>query len=176
MPLNSTVTLGILATLTASPSELADASTALNKSYGASLSSGVAAGSADVLWHDQRTIAPSANDDLDLAGVLAGLLGGTATFVKVKGLVIAALGAPGPPAVPNVNNVVVGAAAANAWTALLGATHTIQVRPGAAIALLPSATDTGYPVVPATGDILRIANGGAGTSVTYDIILIGTSA
>jgi len=31
-------------------------------------------------------------------------------------------------------------------------------------------------VVAATGDILRVANSGAGTSVNYDIIVIGASA
>ncbi|MBI1179105.1 MAG: hypothetical protein GC201_01005 [Alphaproteobacteria bacterium] len=32
---------------------------------------------ADILWADERTIAASGNEDLDLAGVLSGPLGGT---------------------------------------------------------------------------------------------------
>jgi len=166
--LASQISLNVIANLVASL-DLADASVPLNKAYLAQMTTGVAAGQADVCWHDTRTVAPSSNDDLDLAGSIAGLLGGTATFVKIKGLIVAA-------SAGNANNVVVGAAAANPLTSILGATHTLQVRPGAAFAVFAGVADTGYPVVAATGDILRIANGGAGTSVTYDVIVIGTSA
>jgi len=31
-------------------------------------------------------------------------------------------------------------------------------------------------VTASTGDILEIANGGGGTSVTYDIVIVGASA
>jgi hypothetical protein len=167
--LNSTLQLNVIANLVATL-DLAEAAVPLTKTYRTDLTSGVVAGTADVVWHDTRTIAPSGTDDLDLAGSIAGLLGGTATFVKIKGLIIAAAAA-------NVNNCVVGAAAANPLTSILGATHTLQIRPGAVFAVFAGALDAaGYAVVAATGDILRIANGAAGTSVTYDIIVIGTSA
>jgi len=166
--LASQLSLNVIANLVASL-DLADASVPLNKSYIAQMTTGVAAGQADVCWHDTRTIAPSGTDDLDLAGSIAGLLGGTATFVKVKALVIAA-------AAGNANNCVVGAAAANPWVGILGATHTAQVRPGGVLAVFAGVADTGYPVIAATGDILRVTNGAGGTSVTYDVIVIGTSA
>jgi hypothetical protein len=166
--LASSIQLNVIASLVASL-DLADASVPLSKTYRTDMSTGVAAGQADTVWHDTRTIAPSGTDDLDLAGVLAGLLGGTATFVKVKGLIVAA-------AAGNTNNCVVGAAAANPWVGILGAVHTAQVRPGGVLAVFAGALDTGYPVVAGTGDVLRVTNGAAGTSVTYDIIVIGTSA
>lgn len=168
MTLNASFNLQVVASLLTSL-DLADASVPLAKTYKAAMVNGVAAGQADTVWHDQRTIAPSSNDDLDLAGVLAGLLGGTVTFARIKGILVAASSA-------NANNVVVGAAAANPWATLLGATHTLQVRPGAAFCAFAGEGDsTGYAVTAGTGDILRIANGGAGTSVTYDIILVGAS-
>jgi len=170
MPLNAQLALAVQATLTGSPSELADSINALNKTYSTVLTSGVAAGNADVCWHDQRTIAPSSNDDLDLAGVLTGLVGGTATFVKVKAIIVFA-------ATGNTNNVVMSGAATNGFTAVLNSTGTAQIRPGACLAVFAGVGDSNaYAVVAGTGDILRLTNGGAGTSVTYDIIVIGTSA
>jgi hypothetical protein len=169
MALNSTFQLNIVASLLQSL-DLADAQVNANKTYKSALTSGTAAGQADLVFHDTRTIAPSSNDDLDLAGVLAGLLGGTLTFVRIKGLIVAAAAA-------NTNNVVVGAAASNQWATLLNATGTVQVRPGALFAAYVGEADaTGWAVTAGTGDILRIANGGAGTSVNYDLFVIGASA
>lgn len=169
MPLNSKLSIGITASLTKSL-DLADGSVPLAKVYQAILSSGTAAGMADLVFHDTRTLTASANEDLDLAGVLTDAFGATLTFVKVKGLFVAAAAA-------NTNNVVVGNAATNAWATLLNSTGTIQVRPGAFVGAFAGQADAaGYAVTAGTGDLLRVTNGGAGTSVTYDIIVLGTSA
>ncbi len=134
------------------------------------LADGTAAGQADRMFEDTRTLSASANEDLDLAGVLTDRLGNTITFARVKGLYIAASAA-------NTNNVVVGAAASNQWATLLNTTGTLQIKPGAAFLYRTGALDaTGHTVTAGTGDLLRITNGGAGTSVTYDIIIIGCSA
>ncbi|WP_158719322.1 hypothetical protein [Streptomyces sp. NBRC 110035] len=134
-----------------------------------SLASGTGAGKADRIFSDRRTLAASASEDLDLAGVLLDAFGATITFARVKGLVIAA-------AAGNSNNVVVGAAAATPWATLLGATHTLTLRPGAFLAVGTGAADAiGYAVTASTGDLLKVANSGAGTSVTYDIHIIGSS-
>lgn len=170
MPLTATLSVGMDATLV-SALDLAEVRSRLAKTYDVALQSGVGAGQADVLWHDQRVLNASASEDLDLAGTLAGLLGGTVTFVKVKGLIIAA--APG-----NTNNVVVGNATSNGFNSWVGgATHTVTVRPGAVLALFAGAADAaGYAVTAGTGDLLHVANGGAGTPVTYDVVVLGTSA
>src|SRR5262245_42260141 len=102
MALNSSLRLAIVANLV-SALDLAEASVPLSKTYMSNFTSGVAAGQADMVWHDTRTIAAAGTDDIDLAGALAGLLGGTATFVKIKGLIVAA-------SAGNINNVEVGAA------------------------------------------------------------------
>mgnify|MGYP000488088098 CR=1 FL=1 len=54
------------------------------------------------------------------------------------------------------------------------ATHTVALPPGGNLIL--TAPASGWTVTAGTGDLLRVANSGAGTSVTFDIIIIGTSA
>ncbi|MFB7399783.1 hypothetical protein ACFCZR_06385 [Streptomyces rubiginosohelvolus] len=135
-----------------------------------SLGSGTGAGKADRIWSDRRTLAASGTEDLDLAGVLLDAFGATITFARIKGLVIAA-------AAGNTNNVVVGAASSNPWATLLGATHTLTLRPGAFVAVGSGAADAiGYAVTASTGDLLKIANSAGGSAVTYDIHIIGASA
>jgi len=150
--------------------DLGTGSAPQNLARSMTLGNGTGAGNADRLFADRRTLAASATEDLDLAGVLLDAFGAAVTFARIKGLIIAA-------AVGNTNNVVVGAAASNPWATLLSATGTVTLRPGAFIAVGTAATDaTGYAVTAATADLLKIANSGAGTSVTYDIHIIGASA
>jgi hypothetical protein len=141
------------------------------KSLNVSLVDGVAAGQADLLFADTRTLAASANEDLDLAGtMLQDPLGADLSFLRVKALLVVAAPA-------NVNNVVVGNSATATWIPLLGATGTVTLRPGAAFAAFAGAADaTGYAVVATTGDLLRVTNSGAGSTVSYDILVIGASA
>ncbi|MBP5930190.1 hypothetical protein F3K39_19180 [Streptomyces sp. LBUM 1479] len=135
-----------------------------------SLASGTGAGKADRVFSDRRTLAASATEDLDLAGVLLDAFGQAITFARVKGLIVAATAA-------NTNNVVIGNASSNAWAALLGATGTAIIRPGAFIALGTGEADAvGYAVTAGTGDQLKVANSAGGTPVTYDIHIIGASA
>jgi hypothetical protein len=169
MPLSATLAISAFAEL----SQAIDLGTgrvpqALSRSV--QLTTGTTAGKADKVFSDRRTLAASASEDLDLAGVLLDAFGAAITFVKVKGLFIAA-------AEDNANNVVVGAAAATPWAALLGATGTVALRPGAACGFLAGPADaTGYAVTAGTADLLKVANSGGSTSVTYDIVIVGTSA
>lgn len=133
------------------------------------LTSGTAAGQADRVFHDRRTLAASATEDLDLAGVLLDAFGAAITFVRIKGLFISAAAA-------NSNNVVVGAAT-SAWATLLSATGTLTLRPGASIGAMAGPADaTAYAVTGGTGDLLKVANSGAGSTVTYDVVIVGASA
>lgn len=177
MPVTARLTASVQATHTGTaPSgallttATAAASGALSVSRDVSLVDGTGAGAVDRLYQAQRTIAASGTDDLDLAGVLTDIFTTAITFVRIKGLYIAASSA-------NSNNVVIGAAASNQWATLLNTTGTLQLRPGACVQFIAGAADTtGWTVTAATGDILRIANGGAGTTVTYDIAILGCSA
>lgn len=170
MPLSG-IQLAVSATATlTSALDLGTGSAPQALSRSMSLLSGTAAGQADRVFSDRRTLAASATEDLDLAGVLLDAFGAAITFARIKGLVIAA-------ATTNTNNVVVGAAASNPWATLLSATGTVTLRPGAFIAVGTGTTDaTGYAVTAGTADLLKVANSAGSTSVTYDIHIIGASA
>ncbi len=168
MPLDTTVKVSVDAIHTALL-DLATATAPLGFTRAVALATGTGANQADRIFHDTRTLTASANEDLDLAGVLVDAFGATLTFARVKALVIAADAA-------NTNNVIVGNAATNPFLTWVGAaTHTVTVRPGGMLALACSDA-TAYAVTAGTGDLLRIANSGAGTSVTYSIVLVGASA
>ena len=169
MTLKSSLSVSAAATLSGT-ADLANISSPLNFSKSVSLGSGTGAGKADRLFTDTRSLAASATEDLDLSGALLDVLGGPAVFARIKGLIIYAHD-------DNVNNVVVGAAASNQWATLLNTTGTITLRPGATAAFMAGKADaTVWAVTAATGDLLKIANSGAGSAVNYDIVILGNSA
>ncbi|HKQ02636.1 MAG TPA: hypothetical protein VJ735_20125 [Actinomycetes bacterium] len=139
-----------------------------NYSKSWSLASGVGANQADKIFHDQRTIAASGTDSLDLAGVLTDVFGATITFARIKAVIVVA-------ASGNINNVNVTRPASNGVPLFLAPGAGIPVRPGGAFMwVAPDAT--GVVVTGATGDLLDIVNSAGSTSVTFDIIVIGASA
>jgi hypothetical protein len=137
------------------------------KSLAVSLANGTGVNQADKVFTDTRTLALSATEDLDLAAVLLDAFGQAITFAKLKAVIIVA-------AAGNTNDVQVTRPASNGAPLFLAAGDGILVKPGGAFVWV--APGTGITVTPATGDLLTITNGGAGTPVTYDVILIGTSA
>jgi len=139
----------------------------LNKVARTDLASGTAAGQADLIWHDQRTLAASDTEDLDLAASLVDVFGTTLTFVKLKAIVITAASA-------NTNNVNVTRPASNGVPVFLAAGDGMPVLPGGEFKWV--APGAGVTVTAGTGDLLTLTNSAAGTSVTYDVVLIGTSA
>lgn len=168
MSLTSKISAGIVAQRDQAL-DLATASMPLSVQATVRLASGTGAGQADLVWSDTRTLAASAAEDLDLAGVLTDpVTGATLTFARVKAILVRASSA-------NTNNVVIGNTT-NGVVAWFGAaTHTISVRPGGFVCI--AATDaTAYAVTAGTADLLHVANSSSGTSVTYDIVIIGASA
>lgn len=132
------------------------------------MNTGTGASQADKMFSDRRTIALSSNEDLDLAGVLTDPFGVTVTFAKVKAIIITA-------ASGNTNNVKVKPATTNGFLGPFNAAaDTVSIPPGGSF--MVAAPVSGWTVTAGTGDLLNIANSGAGTSVTYDIVIIGTSA
>jgi hypothetical protein len=167
MALSTRVSMDLAATLT-SALDLTSPSAPLTYKRDLIWGSGTGASQADKVWSDQRTLTASSTEDLDLAGgSLTDALGGSLTFARVRALLIYA-------ASGNTNNVVVGGDS-NALLFGGAAAHTVTVRPGG-LFFLAAPDSTGYVVTASTGDILQVANSGAGTSVTYDIIVIGASA
>lgn len=139
----------------------------LNYSKSYTLTNGTGADQANNIWTDTRTITASGTDDIDLAGSLTNAFGTTLTFTKIKGIIVSAAAA-------NTNNVLVGGDATAALVNWVGnATDIITVQPGGTFAIY-TPSSTGYAVTATTGDILQIANSAGSTSVTYDIVIIGT--
>lgn len=141
----------------------------LLKTYGVHLESGAGAGKADRVFHDQRTLAASATENLDLAGSLADAFGVAQVFARVKAIIIRA-------AAGNTNNVIVGAHGSADFVGLLNAAGTITLRPGATFAAFSGSADaTGMVVTATTADLIKVANSAGSTSVTYDVIVVGNS-
>ena len=131
------------------------------------LLTGTAAAQADLVFADTRTISASSSENLDLAGGLTDPFGAAITFAEIVAILV-------KPAAANTNNVLVGGAASNGFSTPFGdATDVIKVTPKGFLMLV---SDEGYAVTASTGDILKIANSGSGSSVTYDIVLVGRSA
>lgn len=148
---------------------LQNANTGITKNQAVALTSGVGANQADLCYVENRTIAASGTAAIDLAGVLLDIYGATITFARIKAILIFAAAA-------NVNNVLMGGAAANAFLGPFSdSTDIIATKPGGITALVaPDAV--AWAVTAATADQLKFANSSSGTGVTYDLVLIGASA
>lgn len=123
-----------------------------------------ALGQADILFADERTLAASATENLDLAGVLTDLFGGVITAAEITAIYVEANSA-------NTNDVVLFGAASNPFNGpLSGTTPKLTLGPGDC-ALITNRK--GWTVTATTADIILVANSAAGTSVLYKIVLIG---
>jgi len=146
--------------------DLSAAVDALNRDYSQNFSQGTGANQANMIWHDQRTQSPSGTESLDLAAGLTSVFGASLTFTRVKALFVKA-------ASGNTNSVQVTRPASNGVPFFMAAGDGVALTPGAwACFVWPDAT--GIAVTPSTGDLITFTNSAGGTSVTYDIIVIGT--
>jgi hypothetical protein len=128
---------------------------------------GSGAAQANVIFSDTRTLAPSASETLDLqGGGLLDALGAAIAPARVRALLIYASPA-------NVNNLTILGNAA-AIPVLNTAATTLTLPPGG-LFLIAKPDAAGIVVTATTFDLVQVANAGAGTSVTYDIILLGTT-
>lgn len=166
---SSTISLSVKATVTLSQ-DLISLAGSLSESYSKALGSGTGADQADQIFVDTRTLSASATEDLDLAG--GGLLqpDGTAFApAKLKVMYFFAAAA-------NTNNVRVARATANGVPFFAAANDEFVIKPGGVLLMSASVASGICSVTAATGDLITITNSGSGTSVTYNVILIGTSA
>lgn len=165
MALTTTIKAEIKA-LESSAADLATAQAPVALSVTTTLESGTSANQASKIFSDTRSVALSSNEDLDLAAVLTSALGATLTFATVKAIMIRAKAT-------NSNNVVVGPAASNGFAGPFGdASDRVAIKPGGMF--LVTAPGTGWTVTAGTGDLLNVANSGAGTAVEYDVVIVGT--
>lgn len=167
MALNTRLNVQLDATQT-SALDLVSRSAPLSVSYRKQLTNGTGANQADQVWSDQRTIAASATDSIDLAGSLTDAFGAALSFARLKLVMVKA-------ATGNTNNVNVTMPATNGVPLFLAAGDGVAVRPGGV--WLWACTDaTGVAVTAGTGDLLDVVNSGAGSSVVYDIVIVGASS
>lgn len=167
MGLSAKLSTHLVATLT-SALDLSTATDPLNYSLNLDISTGTGANQADMMWHDQRTLAASATENLDLAGSLTNAFGTTQTFARIKAVIVAA-------AAGNTNNVNVIREGTNGVPLFLALADGIAVRPGG-IFLWAAPDATAVAVTGGTGDLLTFTNSAGSTSVTYSVIIIGASA
>lgn len=139
----------------------------LNVAKNIALTNGTGANQADRVWADTRTITASSTDSIDLAGSLTDAFGAALTFARIKLLLVTA--APG-----NTNNVVVTRPASNGVPLFSAAGDACPVRPGGVFAWACSDA-TGVAVTAGTGDLLDFVNSAGGSTVTYDVVIIGAS-
>lgn len=132
------------------------------------LTNGTGANMADLAWGDTRTLAASATEDLDLAGVLADAFGATITAAELVAIMVVA-------ADGNTNDVVIGAATAP--IPLFGGTAgTFSVKPGGIFLCAAPGAAGQLTIGAGSTDDLKVANSGGGTSVTYDIMILARTA
>lgn len=131
------------------------------------LSNGTGTGQASQVWHDKRTLGPSATENLDLAG--GGLLnafGVSLTFTKVKMILVRARDTNNA-----ANNVNFQRGAANGAPIYLANSDGVSLSPGG---IAFQYDPIGWTITPGTGDILTVTNSAGTNSVDYDIIIVGT--
>jgi len=166
MSLTSTLKMICNSTLTGA-GDLATPSVPLNYAAAFSLADGTGANQANNIFTDTRTLSASGTENLDLSGSLTNALGVTLVFTKIKAVIVVA-------AAGNTNSVQVTRPASNGLPLFMAAGDGIALTPGAAfMAVFPDVN--GVSVTAGTGDLLTITNSAGTTSVTYDVIVIGTT-
>jgi hypothetical protein len=130
--------------------------------------SGTGANQANIVWAGKRTLAASATEDLDFAGVLTDAFGATVATAELVAIYVEAL--PG-----NTNNVVLGDAVAP--ISLFGGTNpTFSVKPGGFFFVAAPQAAGLLTVGAGTTDDLKVTNSAAGTPVTYTIAILARTA
>lgn len=160
----STFTAGFSIAL-AKTADISNETCTLSPSWTQSLTIGTGVGNADQCFADERTLAGSANETLDLQS-LTTRFGVAVVLTKVKLLAIKVV------STNSDSTITVGASGANAFNAPFGGddTFAITIRPGG-WAIFVCDDSTSY-AVSATAKDLKIVNNSA-TSLTYDIIVVG---
>jgi hypothetical protein len=134
----------------------------IDETVSVGFTNGAGANQASTLYAKTRSVNASANDDIDLSGVLSDSLGGTITPTKVKGIRIRANAA-------NPGDLLIGPAPANGFISPFNAAaDRIRCAPGGYVDLI-NPTAAGWTVTPGTGDLLRVTNGSGGGTATYQI-------
>lgn len=165
--LKTVLTAAISANLS-NPLDLVTGSAPLEYTKKMTWTNGTTVDKADLVFSDTITLNASSNADLDLAGSLSSVYGATLTFVELRAILIVA-------AAGNTNNVRVTRPASNGVPLFLAASDGIDVPPGG-LFFWACPADGKVAVTAGTGDLINVANSSSGSSVTYDVVIVGVSA
>ncbi len=135
--------------------------------YDAQLSDGSGDSQANMLWHDVRTLAAAAHEDLVLSSLAQTIFGSAVTtdFVAIKAVLIVNTQAT------DGDDLLVGGAPTHPWSAPFGAAgHQVRVPADSCLLLVNSGA--GWAVSAGSADQLRVANTGS-DAIDYKIVLIG---
>lgn len=148
-------------------SGLASATAGLSKSnWSVSFANGVAAGQANKVYAEKRTLLTAATDTLDVQGSMTDIFGAAFTPAKLKLVAIYSYST-------NTTNLTLFGNA-NSVPLLNTAATTITLQPGG-MYFFTAPPLAGVACTAGTGDIVQVVNA-AGASADYDIVLIGTSS
>ncbi len=132
----------------------------VNYSSKHSITNGTGGNQANMVWTDTRTVAAEDDENLDLYGALNNTFGDVINFTAIKGIFVFASSS-------NTNNLVVSGDAE-----ILNGANVVTLKPGGMLCVYdPSAA--GYSVTNSSTDLINMANDGADTGVTYDVLIIG---
>jgi len=130
---------------------------------------GIAADKADLVWHDQRTLAAGASEDLVLSALDSPLFANTLTIAlaKIRAILLVNIAtSPG-------EDLEIGGAPSHEWQGPFATSGDKLVIPADSSLLLVN-KKSGWPAIASVSDNLRVANSGAG-NITYKIAILGTS-
>lgn len=143
--------------------DLSTASQLVNYTKLVQLLNGTASGQANANFSDQREVAASAADTLELFGGLTDAFGNALEFTRINAIAIVADADNG--ADLEVSGDLAG---------LFGGTDpAVMVRPGGVL-LLACSDATGYAVTDTTAESITVTNGDTEAAANYDVILIGS--
>lgn len=136
----------------------------ISKNYTQSWSDGTGANQAKAIYHDERELAASASENLDLNASLTDAFGASLVCTSVKALVVHAHST-------NTNNVLVGGGSTTITTIFSDTSDRIIVRPGGTL-ILTGPDATGHTITGGSADLLTVANSTSGSIVLYDITVL----
>jgi hypothetical protein len=129
--------------------------------------SGTAAGQADILFVDTRTVVSGTPDDIDLSGALTDAFGASVVSAEIVGLLINHKSGTG--------TLSVGVAGTNPWVTMFAASGDgIKVFPGGLFVNFGSDASGLGAVVGGASDVLRVT-ASAGT-VIFDLAVLARTA
>ncbi len=164
--LATNIALTLRTTYTTTDQALSVPTSVMTKAFTDSLINGVVLDAADLVWHDSGSLA-SAAVDIDVAGGVTDVFGTALTMAKVKCVVVINTST-------TAGYFLEVGGDANALLLFGAAADFTIVHPGGFVCWYnPSLA--GYAVTGGTGDILQISSVTAAQTVTYEVIIIGTS-